>query len=100
MKNKPMDFKEWLLRRYVGRDTRIGDLARDVKNDSSFPETDDFDEMRAYIECAPQSCRGAVIALMEAYVRWSDYQDDFWSAQKREAEEHRNQKLLERMLSR
>lgn len=100
MENTPMGFKEWLLRRYIGRDTRIGDLARDVKSDPGFPETDDFDEMRAHIEHTAWSCRGAVIALMEAHVRWSDYQDDFWATRKREAEERRNQELLEQIVSR
>lgn len=78
MKSKPMEFKEWLLKRHLGRDTRIGDLARDVRDDHHFPDTDDVFEMYDYIHNLSGSCRGALIALLEAYVKWSDYYDDFW----------------------
>ena len=73
MKKEIMSFKNWLLRRHLGRDTRIGDLARDVRDDASFPDTEDFIEMHSHIVYAMNGCRGAEIALMEAYVKWYDY---------------------------
>lgn len=73
MENEVMGFKTWLLENHLGQDTRIGDLARDVKRDGTFPATDDFWHLAGYILNSPGSCQDAVIALMDAYVGWYDY---------------------------
>ena len=73
MEKQVASFKTWLLENHVGMDTRVGDLARDVKRDEGLPGTDEFTEIYDYIQCRPGSSRDAVIALMEAYVGWYDY---------------------------
>ena len=73
MEKQVASFKTWLLENHVGMDTRVGDLARDVKRDEGFPVTDEFTEIYDYIQSRPGSCCDAVIALMEAYVGWHDY---------------------------
>ena len=73
MENEVMGFKTWLLEKHLGEDTRIGDLAEDVKQDEEFPVTDVFMELYNYILDKPGSCYEATIALMEAYVGWYDY---------------------------
>ena len=77
MEKKVSSFKTWLLENHVGMNTRVGDLARDVKRDEGFPGTDEFTEIYDYIRCRPGSSRDAVIALMEAYVGWHDYIQEF-----------------------
>ena len=77
MEKQVASFKTWLLENHVGMDTRVGDLARDVKRDEGFPGTDEFTEIYDYIQCRPGSSRDAVIALMEAYVGWHDYIQEF-----------------------
>ena len=73
MENELMSFKTWLLENHLGEDTRIGDLAEDVKQDEEFPVTDEFEDLYYYIEYKPGSCQDAAIALMAAYVGWYDY---------------------------
>ena len=100
MTKEPMSFKAWLLKRHIGKDTRVGDLARDVREDSGFPDTDDFAEMRDHIEYARGGCHEAVIALMDAYVKWDDYKTIEYEKQKREAEERSVKKHLEQVFGR
>ena len=73
MEKQVASFKTWLLENHVGMDTRVGDLARDVKRDEGFPGTDVFEDLYDYILDKPGSCYDAEIALMEAYVGWHDY---------------------------
>jgi hypothetical protein len=73
-----MTFKEWLVKRHLGRDSRVGDLARDVQFDPRFPDTDDVCEADEYGLYAPHSSRAAETAVLEAYVKWRDYCDAFW----------------------
>lgn len=76
MENELMGFKTWLLEYHIGQDTRIGDLARDVKQDGTFPGTDLFEDIYYYIQYKPGICYDAEIALMEAYVAWWDYRQE------------------------
>ena len=73
MEKQVANFKTWLLENHVGMDTRVGDLARDVKRDEGFPGTDVFEDLYDYILDKPGSCYEANVALMEAYVAWYDY---------------------------
>ena len=77
MENEVMGFKTWLLENHLGEDTRIGDLAEDVKQDEEFPVTDVFMGLYNYILDKPGSCYEATIALMEAYVGWHDYVQEY-----------------------
>ena len=73
MEKQVASFKTWLLENHTSMDTRVGDLARDVKRDEGFPGTDEFTEIYDYILNKPGSCYEATVALMEAYVAWYDY---------------------------
>ena len=73
MEKQVANFKTWLLENHVGMDTRVGDLARDVKRDEGFPGTDVFEDLDDYILDKPGTCYEANVALMEAYVAWYDY---------------------------
>lgn len=44
-----MSFRDW-IKRHEGRDTPMGDLARDVCLDRAFPEDDDFDTIYGHLE--------------------------------------------------
>ena len=50
MEKQVASFKTWLLENHVGMDTRVGDLARDVKRDEGFPGTDEFTEIYDYVQ--------------------------------------------------
>ena len=76
MEKQVASFKTWLLENHVGMDTRVGDLARDVKRDEGFPGADEFGVLYDYILSKPGSCGDAAIALMEAYVAWWDYRQE------------------------
>ena len=76
MENELMGFKTWLLEKHLGENTRIGDLAEDVKQDEEFPGTDVFEDLYDYILDKPGSCYEATVALMEAYVAWWDYRHE------------------------
>lgn len=47
-------FKEWLFN-FIDTDTNLGDLAKDVKKDSSFPDCSDKDTLMKYIESRTQN---------------------------------------------
>jgi len=42
-------FKEWLFN-FIDTDTNLGDLANDVKRDSTFPNCSDKDTLMGYIK--------------------------------------------------
>ena len=42
-------FKEWLFN-FIDTDTNLGDLATDVKKDSTFPDSSDKNTLMKYIE--------------------------------------------------
>jgi hypothetical protein len=73
MSNKPDDFTSWLLR-LVDEQSPVGDLARDVARDETWPESDDEPESlefyQEYLDSVG-SCRGADDALEAAWERYS-----------------------------
>ena len=78
MKKEPKTFKEWLLKRYLHRDSPVGDLARDVARDPDFPDNGDFMDMYTHIHYAAHDSEAATVALMTAYSRWWYYCDEMW----------------------
>ncbi len=45
-----MNFYEWMLARYAGKDTPRGDLAADMKHAGDFPDTCDRDIILSYLD--------------------------------------------------
>lgn len=43
-----MTFKKWILQ-YINEDSPIGDLARDNKQDPTFPDSDSYNELYDYL---------------------------------------------------
>ena len=67
MEKQVVNFKTWLLENHVGMDTRVGDLARDVKRDEGFPGTDVFEDLYDYILDSMAGWRKAGKARDPAY---------------------------------
>lgn len=44
-----MSYKDWLINKYLNDDTTIGDFARDVKYDNSFPISSDENIIKDYL---------------------------------------------------
>lgn len=59
-------FKDWLCDNYLNDSSYIGDLARDVSEDRTFPDEGSVDDFVTYIE-KQGAVEEAVSVLMEAY---------------------------------
>lgn len=59
-------FKDWLCANYLKDSSYIGDLARDVSDDKTFPDEGSVDDFVSYIE-KEGAVEEAVSVLMEAY---------------------------------
>ncbi len=56
MKTYDPSFKEWLFN-FIDTDTNLGDLAIDIKKDSTFPDSSDKDVLMGYIrKRSPNKC--------------------------------------------
>ncbi|QTA88836.1 YozE family protein [Desulfonema magnum] len=63
-----MTFFKW-LQNQSERDDMIGDLARDVRLDKTFPKSSSLEKIRNHLESSG-ACEGAVSALEMAYTEW------------------------------
>jgi len=63
-----MSFRVW-LRHFIKDDTAIGDLSRDVDNDSNFPTKNDYNLILTHLQNL-NACDGAIDTFK---VSWSDY---------------------------
>lgn len=43
------NFKDWILK-YKGKDSIKGDLANDIYSDKDFPDTEDIEKIKSYLE--------------------------------------------------
>jgi uncharacterized protein YozE (UPF0346 family) len=59
-------FYDWLLERYLGKDTPRGDLAYDAKREKDFPKLDDRTAILHYLG-SKHACREAVGVFKRAY---------------------------------
>ncbi|MBG9786913.1 hypothetical protein ABD74_04530 [Brevibacillus laterosporus] len=66
-----LTFKEWLAH-FEFVDRPIGDLAKDVKKNDNFPETNDYNELLNYIESSAKH-RNVIETFENA---WSYYLKD------------------------
>lgn len=64
-----MKFTDWILLQ-KGNENAIGDLARDIDEDVSWPKNaQHLSEYQAHLENA-NACQGAKDALIKAYTSW------------------------------
>lgn len=65
-----MTFYDWMMSRYLKKDTPRGDLAHDMQRVTDFPREDDYDRLLTYLK-RHHACR-EWIALFKRC--WRDYQ--------------------------
>lgn len=69
----PDSFYGWCVKRYKHRDSLLGDLARDMKNDSKFPKiSTDKKDIEAYL-ISRHGCYGALKAFEKAWRYYENY---------------------------
>ena len=71
-------FKEWLLN-FIDTDTNLGDLATDVKRDSTFPDSSDKEILMGYIRkrTPNKSVYDTLSATIDLYNAASEVYDNF-----------------------
>lgn len=67
-----MTFKQWLLR-FDAANLPIGDIAREVKHDTDFPENNNLDAILNYLE-EKGACDAVIVAFKHA---WDDYLSEY-----------------------
>jgi uncharacterized protein YozE (UPF0346 family) len=67
-----LHFKMWIVRRYATQENPIGDLARDIAEDYSFPRSKGREYMRSYLK-SRGACPGCMTAFAEA---WDIYEKE------------------------
>ena len=63
-------FKEWIIEKYLGKDTPRGDLAYDIRWDKEFPEGHVGRERILNYLCYRRACKECVALFKRA---WKDY---------------------------
>ena len=63
-------FYDWMMERYLGKDTPRGDLADDMQRAGDFPRTDDRMVMLMYLE-GKRACHEAVQLFKRAYLDYA-----------------------------
>ncbi len=64
-----MSFYRWVLKKHINTMAPVGDLARDMKEDSEFPRDGGKKKIRQYLEDC-HACSGCMDAFDEA---WAEY---------------------------
>jgi|APSaa5957512535_1039671.scaffolds.fasta_scaffold431190_2 hypothetical protein len=67
-----MDFKKWISK-FVNLQTPYGDLARDVKADNNFIDSNDVEEIEYYM-IQKNACIDCINVLHQAH---TEYQEDY-----------------------
>ena len=67
---KGMDFKEY-SEKFLNEESPLGDLARDMKSDGGFPETNEIKKIRGYLLCMG-ACYEALRAAEEMFEEYSE----------------------------
>lgn len=73
-----MNFKEWALARYLGKDTPRGDFAGDVARANDTPEEDNKEKWISYLIYERHACHEAVDVFKRM---WADYEK--WIAERK-----------------
>lgn len=78
MENHDPSFKEWLFN-FIDTDTNLGDLAVDVKKDSTFPDCADKDTLMGYIKkrTTNEYVHNTLSAAIDLYMAASGTHDSF-----------------------
>jgi len=71
-------FKEWLFN-FIDTDTNLGDLAKDVKRDSTFPDCSDKHTLMKYIKSRTPNeiVHRTLLAAIDLYDAASETHDSF-----------------------
>ena len=67
---KGMDFKEY-SEKFLNEESPLGDLARDMKSDGGFPETNEIKKIRGYL-LYMGACYEALRAAEEMFEKYSE----------------------------
>lgn len=67
MSRRQHDFKKWLVKEHVKADTPVGDLARDVRLDLTFPVEGGRRELRRYLQEAWGASPDFLLCFEEAW---------------------------------
>ena len=65
-----MDFKEY-SEKFLSEESPLGDLARDMKSDGGFPETNEFEKVESYL-LYMGACYEALRAAEEMFEKYSE----------------------------
>lgn len=64
-----MTFYDWMMAKYLSKDTPRGDLAHDMHHDADFPRDDDYDRLLRYLRYR-RACTECVALFKRC---WRDY---------------------------
>lgn len=67
---KGMDFKEY-SEKFLNEESPLGDLARDMKSDGGFPETNEYEKVEGYL-LYMGACYEALRAAEEMFEKYSE----------------------------
>lgn len=67
-----MTFYDWMLNKYLQKDTPRGDLANDMKRESDFPGYGDYEIILAYLKYK-NACEECIAVFKRC---WRDYQKE------------------------
>lgn len=84
-----MIFRTWILDNKINEDTPIGDLARDIKREGSFPKSNSHDRLLGHLY-TKGACHECIEAFEEAY-------EEFKTIQRKIKETNKNKKIKEKM---
>ncbi len=79
-KEEPSTFKEWIMQ-YVELEIAYGDLARDMRDDSELPDTNQREEYEWYLNNIKNACYNACSTLSSAFDDYEKYLDKFLEKQ-------------------
>lgn len=65
-----MTLYDWMMAKYLSKDTPRGDLAHDMHHDADFPRDDDYDRLLRYLRYR-RACAECVALFKRC---WRDYQ--------------------------
>ena len=65
-----MTFYDWMMKKYLKKDTPRGDLAYDMSREEDFPRCDDYDRILGYLHFR-RACPGCIGIFKRC---WRDYQ--------------------------
>lgn len=71
MEDKKMTFYGWIVKKHLKTMAPVGDLARDMKDDDTFPRRAGYEKIRSYLEWDCKACSDCLDAFEKA---WAEYE--------------------------